>query len=310
VISVVIPAFNAEGTIRATIESVLNQTYSDLEVIVIDDGSFDGTLAIARNVDDPRLKVFSYDNGGVCLARNRGISHAAGELISFIDADDLWTSDKLEAQAKAAKQAEEVVAYSWTSYLYDHDGRLIPGARNRFEGDVYGELLKKNFVASGSNILTRTELIRRTGSFDQTLPQCADWDLCLRLAAQCKFVLVPKHQVLYRQSASSMTSRQIDQMEKQCLSMLERAYRSAPAEYRKFNSRSVAWVYQYCTERYLQTGERVENVKSASRTLCKAFTSRPLSLFERYSIRLLFFLLKRWCLAIGRPNQISATGRA
>src|SRR4028118_518511 len=117
-ISVIIPAYNAERTIRETIESVQQQTFLDLELIVINDGSKDRTVELVQSIKDDRLKIFSYENGGVCVARNRGIDHANGEFIAFLDADDLWTPDKLELQAAALKQHPEAgVAYSWTYFM-------------------------------------------------------------------------------------------------------------------------------------------------------------------------------------------------
>src|SRR5919199_5480676 len=100
-ISVVIPAYNSEKTIQETIKSVLKQSFKNLELIVIDDGSKDSTFDIVSSFSDSRLRVFSYLNAGVSASRNRGLAKAAGEFISFLDADDLWTPDKLEAQLKA-----------------------------------------------------------------------------------------------------------------------------------------------------------------------------------------------------------------
>jgi len=88
-ISVIIPAYNAEKTIRETIESVCKQTFSDFELIIINDGSKDKTLEIAQSIKDKRIKVFCYENRGLSTARNRGISKANGEYIAFLDADDL-----------------------------------------------------------------------------------------------------------------------------------------------------------------------------------------------------------------------------
>src|SRR3712207_5841233 len=95
-ISVIVPAYKGEKTIQKTIESVLNQTFTDFELIVINDGSQDATLDVVSSIQDSRLKLFSYPNAGISTTRNRGIYHAVGEYISFIDADDLWTPDKLK----------------------------------------------------------------------------------------------------------------------------------------------------------------------------------------------------------------------
>ena len=114
-ISVVIPAYNAAKTISETIDSVRRQTFTDFELIVINDGSSDHTAELVNAVADDRLQLFSYENGGLPVARNRGIDRASGEFIAFLDADDLWTPDKLELQLEALqKHPEAGVAYSWT----------------------------------------------------------------------------------------------------------------------------------------------------------------------------------------------------
>jgi len=118
VISVIIPAYNAEKTILETIQSLQKQTFTDFEIIVINDGSTDGTVELLNAIEDSRVKVFSYENGGLPVARNRGIDRATGEYITFVDADDLWTPDKLELQLTALRQHPEAgIAYSWTAFI-------------------------------------------------------------------------------------------------------------------------------------------------------------------------------------------------
>ncbi|NER48248.1 MAG: glycosyltransferase family 2 protein [Symploca sp. SIO1A3] len=117
-ISVIIPAYNAQKTIQETINSVLNQTFSDFELIVINDGSQDSTLEIVSSISDRRMRVYSYPNAGPQKSRNRGIAQATGEYVSFLDADDLWRADKLEAQLQALQgNSQAAVAYSWTDYI-------------------------------------------------------------------------------------------------------------------------------------------------------------------------------------------------
>ncbi|HBL15031.1 MAG TPA: glycosyl transferase family A, partial [Cyanobacteria bacterium UBA11162] len=107
-----------EKTIKETIESILNQTFVDFELIVINDGSTDSTVDIVTSIQDSRLQVFSYPNAGLAASRNRGIDRATGKYISFIDADDLWTPDKLERQLKALEEnPQAAVAYSWTDCI-------------------------------------------------------------------------------------------------------------------------------------------------------------------------------------------------
>jgi glycosyltransferase involved in cell wall biosynthesis len=124
-ISVVIPVYNGERTIFEAVNSVLAQTFRDFELIVIDDGSQDTTTEILAAIHDSRLRVFSYTNAGVAASRNRGIELASGEFISFLDADDLWTPDKLELQLNALRNhPEAAVSYSWTDFI-DETGKQV-----------------------------------------------------------------------------------------------------------------------------------------------------------------------------------------
>lgn len=295
-ISVIIPAYNAERTILETIASVQKQTFADFEIIVIDDGSTDRTVAILNNIDDDRVKIFSYDNSGVAVARNRGISHATGEYIAFLDADDLWTPDKLELQLTALKQHPEAgVAYSWTIYFKDGEDTSFLGASIFFEGDVYGQLLVNNFLAHGSNPLIRREAIESVGEFDPAFPHCADWDYYLRLAARVPFTVVPKHQILYRKSSGSMTSK-IDGIEKQLMMMFEKHFQIARPEYQPLKNKSLAWIYEYCTEQYLQYGSDRQDIDRAGQKLWKAIRLHPQILLENYGLVLIQWFIKRWIL--------------
>src|SRR5262249_4651515 len=151
-VSVIIPAWNAARTILETVRSVQAQTFRDFELIVVDDGSTDDTLDVLAAVDDPRLAVYSYDNGGLATARTRGTARASGELVSFVDADDLWTPDKLEAQIAALSARPGAgAAYSWTRFIDERGRELRVQEPVRFEGDVYRPLLVQNFLCSGSN---------------------------------------------------------------------------------------------------------------------------------------------------------------
>lgn len=203
-ISVIIPAYNAEKTIGETIASVLAQTYPDLELIVINDGSQDATLEVVHQFADERLKVFSYPNAGPQKSRNRGIAQAVGQYISFVDADDLWTPDKLELQLKALEaQPEASVAYSWVDGIDETNTITRSGQRITLEGDVFEALLLNNFLGNGSNPLIRAAALRQVGGFDAAILAGQDWDMWLTLAAHCDFVVVPRVQVLYRKVTNS-----------------------------------------------------------------------------------------------------------
>ncbi|MEL6580568.1 MAG: glycosyltransferase [Cyanobacteria bacterium J06621_12] len=291
-ISVIIPAYNAEKTIVKTIESVRQQTYSNLEIIVIDDGSSDRTGAIISNIIDPRIKLFNYPNGGVAHARNRGTAKAQGEYIAFLDADDFWTEDKLKLQHDAlVKNPQAGVAYSWTYFLYP-EGVYYPSEPVDHQGNIYSQLLIKNFLHHGSNPLIRREAIAEVGEFDPRFPHCADWDYYLRLAAKWDFVAVPKHQVYYRQSANSMTSK-IDDIEQQLSQMLEQTYQKVPEQLQHLQKISKSWIWQYCSQQYLEYGRDYQSTIKAVNYLWRSVKSYPKSLGKIYTYKLTIWVIKK-----------------
>lgn len=294
-VSVIVPTYNAEKTILETIQSIQNQTFSDVEIVVINDGSRDRTVEILAAIDDPRLKVFSYENGGLPVARNRGIDRATGHFLSFIDADDLWTPDKLERQLAALAQHPEAgAAYSWTAYIDAESKFLYHGKSVPFEGNIYPQLLLECFIANGSNILVRRECIEAVGQFDPTLKSTEDWDFYLRLAAKYPFALVPQYQILYRRSSGSMTAK-VDVMEHYNLLVAERAFQAAPAELQYLKQQSLANVYLFMVEICLGYTQDDEGVKKADQKLRKALQLNPALLRQRKVQRL---LLKIWFLRL------------
>ncbi|MDZ8052019.1 MAG: glycosyltransferase [Aulosira sp. ZfuVER01] len=255
-ISVVIPVYNGEKTIKRTIESVLKQNFNDLEVIVINDGSTDSTEEIIKSIPDSRLKIFSYPNAGLPASRNRGLSLASCDFVSFIDADDIWTCDKLESQLQLLLvNKSAAVAYSWTDYI-DADGEYLrSGLRVKVTGDAYSNLLLSNFLENGSNPLIRKEAFTKVGNFDESLRAAEDWDMWLRLASQYEFVVVPKVQILYRVTTNSMSSNCKNQ-ETESLKVIERAFahpKAASLQHKK--NYALARLYQYLTFQVLKTSQ-------------------------------------------------------
>ncbi|NJK40773.1 MAG: glycosyltransferase [Acaryochloridaceae cyanobacterium SU_2_1] len=174
-------------------------------------------------------------------------------IFVLLDHDDLWTPDKLEVQLNALERLPHIgVAYSWTTYLYQIKEQIFTrsGLIARYEGDVYSQLLLNNFIESGSNILVRRQAIDAAGFFDAAPTNCEDWDYYLRLAAQWLFALVPRHQILYRQSANTMSS-QVKKTEEGGLILLEKAYQLAPAALHCQKNQSYAQHYQHCANLYL-----------------------------------------------------------
>ncbi len=251
-ISVIIPAYNAEKTIKKTIESVLNQTLSDFELIVINPNSSDSTSNIISQIQDSRLQVFNYSQANVAINRNRGFSHATGEFITFLDADDLWTPDKLEAQYTALVENPEAgVAYSWTDCI-DETGNFLRGCGHpTLAGDVFPHLLVTNFIICGSNVMIRRKALMEVGGFDESLTNAEDMDMWLRLAAKYQFVNVNKVQVLYRISFNSKSSN-ILPLEKSSLAVIKKAYSDEKAaNYQHLKKYSIGNLYKYLSYKSL-----------------------------------------------------------
>lgn len=206
-VSVILPAYNASLTIRDTIKSILNQSYKDFELIIINDGSTDSTVEIIKKFADDRIRLFNFKNKGLPASRNRGIKKAKGKYISFIDADDMWVQQKLEFQYNALLSNPDCdVAYSWSLFIDAAGAILHPVKPVEFNGFVFEQLINRNFIGSGSNILVSSDAVSKTGYFNTEYKSSEDWDYCLRLSNLFKFVCVPNFHILYRQSPNSMTN--------------------------------------------------------------------------------------------------------
>lgn len=274
-ISVVIPVYNGAKTIGETIASVLNQTLSDFEIVVINDGSQDSTLDVLRSISDPRIKIFSYANAGQAMSRNRGIAHASGEFIALLDADDLWAPDKLEAQYNALEaHPDAVVAYSWTDYIDESGCFLNRGSYITKNGNIYADLLTKNFIENGSNPLIRKWAFAEVGGFDTSLKNADDWDMWLRLAACYPFVCVAAPQVLYRCLTNSLSSN-IHSVEASNLRILERCYQNAPDTVQPLKNLSLSNLYLYLTFKTLAANSSRSSGWTALRCLSLALKYQP-----------------------------------
>lgn len=251
-ISVVIPVFNGQNTIKETVESVLCQTFQDYELIIINDGSTDSTVEVILSISDPRIKLFNYPNAGLSASRNRGVTHAKGEYISFIDADDLWTPDKLEKQLnKLQENPQAVLAYSWTDYINESSKFLYSGSHITANGNVYEKLLLTNFLENGSNPLIRRQVLTEVGGFDESLSAAEDWDMWLKLAIRYEFAAVPSTQILYRVSTRSMSSNVLKQ-ERASLQVIEKAFSQAPKSLYYLKQQSFSNLYLYLTIKSLE----------------------------------------------------------
>lgn len=260
-VSAVIPLHNGAGTVEATLQSVLRQTWTNLEVVVVDDGSTDdGPERVARAARaDPRIRLITQANAGVAAARNRGAEAAAARFLAFVDADDLWGPEKIACQmdALAAGGPRAGLAYTWSA-LIDEEGRVYSLTnRPTFEGPVFPDLCRANFVGNGSCTLMRREAFERVGGYDPSLRArdaqgCEDLMIYLRIAEHYEFRVVRRHLTGYRVTPVNMSSDAV-RMLRSCELTLA-AFRDAYPEYAEaFDAHERAMAY-WLFARALTTG--------------------------------------------------------
>lgn len=182
-VSVIIPTYNRAHLIKRSAMSVLNQTYSNLELIIVDDGSTDNTEEVVKSLDDERVIYIKQSNQGACAARNNGIDHAKGEFIAFQDSDDVWHLDKLEKQIKCLKETgADVVVCNLVKYI--NGKRFIPYRRFIKQG-----FLDCNLIPYGicPQMICGYTIIFKKNKFDNEMPRFQDFELFIRLFKEYSF---------------------------------------------------------------------------------------------------------------------------
>ncbi len=182
-VTVVVPAFNVADFVEQSVRSALDQTFADLEVIVVDDGSTDGTRAVVEAIRDPRLRILRRRNGGSAAARNSGLSEARGEYVAFLDGDDYWQPRMLERHLALLIERPDIDLVFSLSRIVSESGRelglLKPGTHRTFS---FPDLLIENPIGNGSATVCRRRALEIAGPFDQSLPACVDYDIPGRAA--------------------------------------------------------------------------------------------------------------------------------
>jgi glycosyltransferase involved in cell wall biosynthesis len=189
-ISVIIPTYNRVHLIGKAIKSVLNQTYQDFEIIVVDDGSTDNTEEVVKSFTDIKIHYICHKhNRGASAARNTGIKVSRGEYIAFLDSDDEWLPEKLDKQMKRFnnESSEVGVVYTGDYYIDEKDKKVKKVHIPRKEGYIYEELLAGNYIGTPSALLVKKECFTKAGLFDEDLPACEDYDMWFRIAKYYKF---------------------------------------------------------------------------------------------------------------------------
>lgn len=226
VVSVIIPTFNRWPLLSEAVESVFAQTYSDFELIVVDDGSTDETQKELAKFHS-RLRLFVKAREGVAAARNFGVSRAIGRYVAFLDSDDLWQPKKLEIQT-AFMEKDPAVQICQTDEIWLRNGiRVNPKSRHQKpSGDIFIRSLQLCLVSPSSVMMTK-ELFSRFGGFDERFPVCEDYDLWLRIAVEYPVPLIPKPLIVKRGGHADQLSRSTWGMDRYRVAALQKLLRSS-----------------------------------------------------------------------------------
>lgn len=213
-VSVIIPTFNRSEKVVRAVSSVLNQSFQDVEIIVVDDGSTDNTHEALSKYMPAIQYIRMTDNMGVSAARNKGIKHSAAPWIAFLDSDDYWLKQKLSEQMAFVDQDPYTVACQ-TEEIWIKDGKRInPKKRHaKPSGDIFTQSLKLCLVSPSSVIIKRS-LFEEVGFFDETLPAGEDFDLWLRISCQHPIYLIEKSLVVKEGGHEDQLSRQFSGMDR------------------------------------------------------------------------------------------------
>lgn len=209
-VSIVVPTYGRLPLLRKAVASVIGQTFSDWELIVVNDGSTDGTREYLEVIDDPRLRPLSVEHGGITSARSAGLRAARGQWVAFLDSDDLWLPGKLEMQLRRLA-AQPTCRWSYTGYsLIDTEGAPLPERSALLPRPVSGCILEPilRFKVSTpvQTMLVQRSLIEEIGGFDAAIPFLSDYDFALRLAACSEACALPEALTLIREHAGRASS--------------------------------------------------------------------------------------------------------
>lgn len=256
-VSVIIPTYNAVDYLSETVDSVLQQTFTDWELIIVDDGSSDQTVSWIAELVDPRIRLICQENQGVTVARNTGITKSCGEYIAFLDHDDLWHPTKLEKQVRCLDKNPTVgLVHTW---MVSVDAQGMSTGRimaSDAEGDVWAKLLEKNTVASSSVMLRRT-CLSTAGVFstERELYTVEDWEFWIRIAAHYPFGVIKEPLLSWRQHANN-GSKNWRLMKQAYRLVIEKAFESVPSELMYLKDRSYGHANLCLAWRVLQSGDK------------------------------------------------------
>ena len=248
-ISVVITCYNYGHYLEDCIKSVLAQSYQNIEIVLVDDGSTDDTPKVmAQYKDLPNIVSIHQKNGGQARAKNTGIKNATGNFIAFLDADDAWDKDKIEKQIACFARPEVGVVYCTARYIDESSDEFNYEISNKYllprRGAVTEWLILDNFVMFSSSIV-RKECFEKFGAFDENLKMGIDWDLWLRISTAYEFDYVDGRLFYYRMGHSGQMSKNAEERQR-CSDRIMSKFLDKYQGIVSTNTISKAMAYTYC----------------------------------------------------------------
>jgi len=290
-VSVIIPAYNAMAYLPEALESVLRQTFTDFEVLLIDDGSSDEIRQWAAGITEARVKLISQENQGVSAARNIGIAKAQGEYIAFLDADDIWEPTKLEKQVRLLESNPAVgLVDTWVVLANEQCKATNKIWISKAEGNVWKQLAEENLLTCGSTPMVRRCCFETVGVFDRNLSIAEDWDMWLRIATHYSFAVVKEPLVRYRQHANN-TSKNCQGMLTNFCILIEKNFQFVPSKLLYLKNRAYGRANLYIAWRSLQNKDYAEAIHFQQQALARY---PQLLYFESYIRLSLILVTTRW----------------
>lgn len=208
-ISVIIPTYNRAHCLERAVFSVLKQTYTNIEVVIVDDGSIDETESLVASWTDSRICYIKQTNKGASAARNNGVANAKGDFIAFHDSDDEWVENKIEKQLEYWQNHPECgLIYSAYEMLLPYNIRhIVPNMEdgNKLEGNIFANLLLRNTIGAPT-VMLRKSVFQEVGGFDESMRSLEDWDFALKVAKKYSIGFVPEVLLNVTSSAGGVSS--------------------------------------------------------------------------------------------------------
>lgn len=241
-VSVVIPTYNKAQYLKKAIESVLNQTYKAIEMIIIDDGSTDNTQQVVKSFNDPKIIYIWQKNKGPAAAKNTGIKKAQGKYIAFLDSDDLWLEEKLEKQLEFMEKNPEMSLLGTGCYEIDSQGKILGKKIFPKKNENLQKILIRYNPFIQSSVLVKKEVFDKIKGYDENFSESEDYEFWLRVARYYKIANLPELLVMKRYHSENLSPEK----DKKQLFYVLRAKRRAiqTGQYPK-------WCYIYLLKSYL-----------------------------------------------------------